>query len=365
LIKRSLKKRRKTCFRNIVKHMKENSAMSGMTVQEKQLKIALIFFLILGIVSLHYFTMHEKMLFHAVYRMLFYLPLILSSFWFGLSGAVFVSMAVCTLYVPYVILQWQGAVNDFNRILESVLFIFIALVLGYLAQKERQKHIELTRSENLAAIGRALSDVAHDMKTPLIAIGGFAQQVYNQLDTRDANRKKLDIIRQETARLETMVKGMLDFGRPIELKKSKTDLNQLILETLEVAGVMAEQSGVALQGDLEHLLPPLFIEPSRIKEVLLNLITNAIQASPPDEEILISTRHNNGKVILEVRDHGCGIPEENLKKVFQPFISKKKGGTGLGLAIVKKIVDAHGGEVFLSSNEGDGVTFSIVLLVSK
>lgn len=334
-----------------------------MATHEKQLKIGLIFFLILGIVGLHYFTMHEKMLHHAVYRMLFYLPLVLSSFWFGLNGAVFVSIAVCLLYVPYVILQWQGTINGFNRILESILFVFIAMVLGYLAQKERQKHKELIRSENLAAIGRALSEVAHDMKTPLIAIGGFAQQVYNKLDARDINRKKLHIVIRETVRLETMVKRMLDFGRPVELKKSKTDLNRLILDTLEVAGVMAEQSGVVLQGDLEPLLPQLLLEPSRIKEALLNLITNAIQASASDGEVWISTRNNNGKVILEVRDHGCGIPEENVKKVFQPFVSKKKDGTGLGLAIVKKIAEAHGGEVFLSPNEGNGVTFSIVLPV--
>ena len=124
------------------------------------------------------------------------------------------------------ILQWQGTANDFNRVLESILFIFIALVLGYLAQKERQKHEELTRSENLAAIGRALSEVAHDMKTPLIAIGGFSRQVYSRTDPCDTNRKKLDFVIQETTHLETMVERMLNFGRPIESKRSKLDLNQ-------------------------------------------------------------------------------------------------------------------------------------------
>jgi two-component system sensor histidine kinase HydH len=234
--------------------------MTGLkfAIQRKHLKISLIVFLISAILSLHYFTMQDKMLYHSVYRMLFYLPLVLSSFWFGLNGAVSVSIAVCILYVPYVILQWQGTVNDFNRLLESILFVFIALVLGYLAQKERQKQKELIRSENLAAIGRALSEVAHDMKTPLIAVGGFAQQVYNKLAASDTNRKKLDIIIKETMGLERMVRGMLDFGRPIELKRSKTDLNQLVFETLEIASVMAEQSRVALQGNLESLLPPPF-----------------------------------------------------------------------------------------------------------
>ncbi|MFC1869249.1 PAS domain-containing sensor histidine kinase [Thermodesulfobacteriota bacterium] len=333
-----------------------------MAVQEKQLKITLIVFLILVILSLHYFTMHEKVLHHAVYRMLFYLPLVLSSFWFGLRGAILVSITVSLLYLPYVIFRWQGIGYDFNKILESILFVFIALILGYLAQKEREKHKELMHSENLAAIGRALSEVAHDMKTPLIAIGGFAQQVYNKPEASETNRKKLNVVIQETARLEMMIKGMLDFGRPIELSRSKTDLNQLIRETLEVAGVMAKQSRVALKRDLEPL-PSLLLESSWIRQAILNLITNAIQASPPDGDVWISTRHSNGKVVLEVIDHGCGIPEENAKQIFQPFVSKKKGGAGLGLAIVKRIVDAHGGEVSLSLSAGKGVTFSLLFPV--
>jgi len=343
--------------------MKNNGALpaGGMAVKEDFLKLWLVVFLIVGIAGLHYFTIHDKMLHHAVYRMLFYLPLVLASFWFGLKGAVFVSVAVCLLYVPYVIVQWQGTVNDFNRILESLLFVFIALVLGYLAQKERQRHQELIRSENLAAMGRALSEVAHDMKTPLIAIGGFAQQVCSGLESVDIGRKKLQIVIQETARLEAMVKGMMDFGRPLDLEKSRTNFNRLILETLEVAEVMANQSSVALYDKLDPSLPPLSLEPSYMKQALLNLIANAIQASPPSGEVWISTRHSHRKVVLEIMDHGCGISCENMKNIFQPFVSKKKGGTGLGLAIVKKIVDAHGGEVLLRPNKEKGVTFSILL----
>ena len=115
--------------------MKSSLSWIRIAISEKQFKTALVFFLTLAIVSLHYFTIHEKIFHHAIYRMLFYLPLVLSSFWFGLKGAVFVSFTVFIFYFPYVILQWQGAVNDFNKILESILFIFIALVLGYLLDR--------------------------------------------------------------------------------------------------------------------------------------------------------------------------------------------------------------------------------------
>ena len=101
-----------------------------MAVQEKRLKIELIAFLILGILSLHYSTLHEKIFQHAVYRMLFYFPLVLGSFWFGLWGSIFISTAVVLLYLPFVISRWQGIAYDFNKILEGFLFVFIAFVMG-------------------------------------------------------------------------------------------------------------------------------------------------------------------------------------------------------------------------------------------
>jgi two-component system sensor histidine kinase HydH len=281
-----------------------------MAVQEKRLKIVLIVILVLGILSLHYFTLHQKIVYHAVYRMLFYLPLVLGSFWFGLRGSIFVSIAVALLYLPYVISRWQGIAYDFNKILEGILFVFIAIVLGYLVEKEKQKHKELIRSKSLAAMGRALSEVAHDMKTPLIAIGGFAQQVYKKLEPDDSNRNKLDVVIHETARLESMVKEMLDFGRPMEMMRSKIDLNQLVLDTTEIADVMARQSNVKLCVDLEPCLPTLSLDSSRIRQVLLNLIANAVHASPSEGEVMISTKCSKEKVIIDVIDHGCGIPEQ-------------------------------------------------------
>jgi signal transduction histidine kinase len=313
-----------------------------------------------GIIFLHYFTFPDLIYRHAFYRMLFYLPLVLGCFWFGLKGAIYVSTSVLILYTPYVFKQWQGfSFEDVHKLSEVAISIFIAFVLGFLVEKGKEKQIALLRAENLAAIGRALFEAAHEIKTPLVAIGGFADQVYRKLKSDDPNRRKLDVVIQETARLESLVNNMLDFGRTVELQTHKINLNELVLESLEVAQPLANKSGVVLKSDLDFSLPLFTADAPRVKRVLLNLMTNAVQASSADEVVLIRTRSVKEWAVLDVIDCGCGINQEDYENVFQPFFSTKKGGSGLGLPIVKKIVEAHAGEISFLSNGQKGVTFRV------
>jgi len=328
--------------------------------REARSKVLFIVLLISGILCLHYFTFPERRYHHAFYRMLFYLPLVLGSFWFGLKGAIGTSLAVSAFYLPYVITKWQGlSLEAFDQILEGVLYVVIAFVLGLLVERARERQRQLVEMESLAAMGRALSEVAHDMKTPLIAIGGLTTQVHRRLQEEDAGRKKLEVVIQETARLESMVKEMLDFGGPMRLYPDEQGLNELVVQSLEVVQAMAESPNVTLKKDLDTALPPLALDSARVKQLLLNLLSNAVQASPAGEEIWVRTHANRDHVELEVADHGCGIREENVESIFHPFVSTKKGGAGLGLAIVKKIAEAHGGNVSVRPNSGKGVTFAV------
>ena len=312
------------------------------------------------IVSLHYFTLPYMGYRHAFYRMLFYLPLVLGSFWFGMKGAMYVCASVSVLYLPYAMTQWKGfSLEDFHEVLEGFLYVIVAFIIGSLVEKERQEQRALVQAERLAAIGKAVSEVAHDMKTPLTIIGGFATLVSKKLSSEDPNQKRLGLVMQETERLDSMVKQMLDFGHPLELQTAKTSLNELLIETTEIAEPLSRNSAVDLRVDLEPSLPPLPLDSPRIKQVLLNLITNAVEASPAGECVLIRTVLESHAVALEVVDHGLGITEEHRQRVFDPFFSTKKGGTGLGLGIVKKIVEAHGGDVSFQSNPEKGATFRV------
>ncbi len=233
------------------------------------------------------------------------------------------------------------------------------------------RHIEreraekaLRNSENLAAMGRALSSVAHEIKTPLLAIGGFAKMVRRNLPQGSKDREKLDIVLQETGRLEKMVKDMLDFSRPLELRKSLENACGMVKETLSIVNSAAEAKEVSLEAHLRQCDKPVPMDGWRIKQVLINLIMNAIQASPKGEIVVINLNREKREVIFDVVDCGSGISPDQRSEIFSPFFTTKKEGTGLGLSIVKKIVDAHKGRIEVLDNPGAGVTFRVVLPIA-
>lgn len=322
--------------------------------------------MVITILFLHYFTFSDSAYHHAAFRILFYIPLILSAFWFGMKGSLSVCFGVVALYTPYIVENWNGlSVEEFERLMEGLLFVIIALILGILVERERKKHQALLEANSLAAVGKAVTEVAHDMKTPLMAIGGFASQMAWGLAEGDGNRKKLDIIIKETSRLDNMVKSMLEFGRPVQLALSQLDLNEVAEEVMDLAREDAEKNGIRVEKDLAENSPLVFADGDKVKRVFVNLVNNAIQASPCGEKVVISTHCEDGGVAFRVADRGCGIKEELLESVFHPFFTTKKGGTGLGLGIAKKIVEAHGGEICLCLNADRGVTFTAKLPLER
>jgi two-component system, OmpR family, phosphate regulon sensor histidine kinase PhoR len=229
-----------------------------------------------------------------------------------------------------------------------------------LIQRERAEKA-LRTSASLAAIGKALSSVAHDMKTPLIAIGGFTQIVQRHLDETSPDREKLDIVLKETRRLENMVKDMLDFSKPLELDRSRSNIAEVIHESITVVDAIAGEKGVKLHTELSDGIAPILIDVMRMKQVLVNLVLNAVQASPEDGMVTVSCHSNGTRLIIDVIDCGCGIPLDKRRDIFSPFVTTKKEGTGLGLPIVKKIVHAHNGYVEILDNQESGVTFRVAL----
>jgi len=320
------------------------------------LKIGLTSGLLIGISLLHYLTEPHEMELHAVHRRLYYLPLVLASFWFGIKGALAVSISAIALYFPYALYNWSGTFHDFDTLIEGGLYVFIALILGYLAERQKKEHAARIEAERLAAIGKVVSEIAHDMKSP---------PPPRKLSGDADNKKKLQVVIQETKRLEVMVKEMLEFGKPLELVLSMANINKLVQETVDVSKPVADKEGVVLKIEPDRSLPALNLDDSKLRQVLMNLIVNAIQASAAGEEVLVKTRRSNSEALVEITDRGCGISEEDREKIFQPFFSTKKQGTGLGLANVKRIMEAQEGKVTFRPNKDKGTTFIISLPLSK
>ncbi len=335
---------------------------SAMLYPIKWIKILAVAFMIVAVIGLHYLTPPQMRYQHAVYRMLFYLPLVLGGFWFGLRGTLAITASVISLYLIYLAGHRVSFSFDiFDKLLEMILYLVIALIIGVLVEKDRKKHAALLQAESLAAIGRTVSELAHDIKTPIIAIGGLVSQFSRSLPEDDPGRKKLGLAIQEAARLESMVNEMLEFGRPLELHPAKIDLNEIIEQCIGISEGMAERANVEIKAELDASMPSLALDVPRLKQVLLNLIANAVQASPPGESVLIKAYPMKDWGLVEVSDRGSGIKEEDQEIIFAPFFSTKRGGTGLGLAIVKKIIEAHGGKVSFRSNPETGATFVVQL----
>jgi signal transduction histidine kinase len=229
-----------------------------------------------------------------------------------------------------------------------------------LIQRERAEKA-LLEAESLAAMGRALSGLAHDIKTPLIAIGGFARQVQKHTEREGPDWKKLDIVLKETGRLEKMVKDMLDFSRPLQLDRSMEDINRVTEESLALLENPVRERRVKLESRLAPDPPMIYCDAMRMKQVIMNLVLNAIQATAEGQTIRVRTHQRPGRVLIDVTDSGSGIPPEKREDIFLPFVSTKKEGTGLGLPIVKKIVEAHQGHIEILDNLEKGLTFRVVI----
>lgn len=219
----------------------------------------------------------------------------------------------------------------------------------------------LREAEYLSAMGRSLAGVAHDMKTPLVAIGGFSRLVRGHLEKESPDRRMLDIVIAETLRMESMVKEMLHFARPLELKMSMENINRVIKESLSVVEPAARERGVRILSRTSPDIAPVAIDVMRMKQVIINLAMNAVQASPEGATVVVSSYRRGTNLIVDTIDRGSGIPPERREEIFYPFVSTKKHGTGLGLSIVKKIIDAHGGEVRIVDNPEGGIIFRVLI----
>jgi two-component system sensor histidine kinase HydH len=325
-------------------------------------RILIIFLLIALITFFHYSTELKAHRYHIFYQGLYFFPILLSGLWFGLRGGLAASLGVTILYLPFTVIRWSAfSAEDINSLLEMGLYNLVAVVLGVLRDRERADQFRLREAENLAAIGRAASILAHDMKTPLIAIAGLSRSIRRNVNAEEKDVRKLEIVTQEAQRLESMIKDMLDFSRPLELHLTNQDVQHVIKDSFDVVSDLASERKVSLRVQLSPDLPPCLSETARLKQVLINLLSNALDASPPGGAVSVSASQKGKRLILDVTDQGPGIPRDKRREVFLPFHSTKPGGTGLGLAIVKKIVEAHQGQVEILDGEKSGTVARVIL----
>ncbi len=237
------------------------------------------------------------------------------------------------------------------------------------AQKETEQ--QLIRSARLAAVGEMAAGVAHELNNPLTTVAGFVELVLDELPEDWSQRADLELVLREARRARSVVRNLLDFSRPGENIRLRTDMNALIGEVLTLVQHLIRTTGVELRLQLWDELPWVRVDPNQIKQVLLNLVHNALQAMPHGGVLTVQTTHKRRNrqrwLIVRVEDTGVGIHEENLSRIFEPFFTTRPvgSGTGLGLSVSYGIIKEHGGHIEVDSTPGKGSVFTVWLPVGK
>lgn len=225
---------------------------------------------------------------------------------------------------------------------------------------------ELVRnSERLAAMGQVVAEIIHEIKNPLIVIGGFARQLVREIEEDGRKRKKLGIIVNEIVGLEKLLQELRNLFLPRKPELLEVDLVRMLRSTGDLVEAECKKYKIRLGMDIGK--EPLFVlgDEAKLKEVLLNLARNAIEAMKEGGTLVFSCHAKGQHAELSVSDEGSGISPSDMEKIFTPFFTTKTRGTGLGLSICKRIIEDHpGGSLTFESEPGKGTTFKIVMPLS-
>jgi signal transduction histidine kinase len=230
------------------------------------------------------------------------------------------------------------------------------------ARQLRRQQEELLRTEQLAAVGQLAAGVAHEVRNPLMSIKLLIEASLRSNGRQPLNRRDLEVIHGEVARLEQTVQDFLDFARPTAPRRQNLDLREPLNSALALVRTRAKQQNVRVELQTPDHPVPAEVDRDQLQTVLVNLLLNALDAMPQGGVLHARLGcSENGSIVLSIADTGAGIPSEILPRLFTPFLSSKPTGTGLGLSISRRIIQDHGGRLEASNLPEGGACFRIVI----
>jgi signal transduction histidine kinase/putative methionine-R-sulfoxide reductase with GAF domain len=225
---------------------------------------------------------------------------------------------------------------------------------------------QLIRSEKLAALGQLAAGIAHEIRNPLTSINILIHSITEKLPSGDSHKEDLQVIEEEIHRMNEIVDQFLRFAKPTPPLFQKAGVASIFEETLSLLRPQIEKQLVAVEKEFQSF-PNIPMDYEQIKQVILNLLLNAIQAMPKGGRLTLKSQNSeDGQwTRISIQDSGIGIPAEDINKLFDPFFSTKEGGIGLGLSIAHRIIDQHHGKIEVESVPGEGTLFTIWLPIHK
>jgi len=327
---------------------------------------------------LHFLTPTDQIVWHEIYQRLYYIPIIAAALLFGLRGGLAASIFTTVIYSPHIYLHWQHGHFDYsiNQYAEIVIFNLVGGIMGALgdrlrkareraernAEERRQAYDELQdtfqqllQAEKLTSLGELSAGIVHEVRNPLASIKGAIEILGDELGPDSPRREFAELAVKEIERLDKMVGEYLRFAQPGKLAVEPSNINDIVESVAALIENQALSKGILIEKELDDSLPKLSIDTEQIRQVLLNLAINALQAVSNGGRIAFITKKKNELCVVEVEDSGEGISQANLAKIFDPFFTTKEKGVGLGLSIAHKIINEHGGQLSASNRKGGTV----------
>jgi signal transduction histidine kinase len=361
----------------------------------RKILFAILVLIVIGIGFLHFSTPGYQVFYHDMYRRLSYFPIVLGAIWFGVWGGLVLAVMSSIAFIPHVLLYIGEETGTYlSELTEIVLYLAAGTVTGIIAGREtslRQRYKDLSEkleksydklhretqllieveeqlsaAQKLSALGQLSASLAHEIKNPLSSIKGTAEILLDEFPKDHPKREFVEILLKETTRLNNTVEEVLQFSRRgIQGNKKEDTLTEPLSQVIDrVTNLLASElrkKSIALTISGWEISKSFKVAGDKFSQVFLNLILNAIDASPPKGEIFIETAINGSLYTVSVTDNGAGIADELKDTIFNPFYSTKEGGTGLGLSISKKIVESYGGELSITDVEKGGACFTVSL----
>jgi two-component system sensor histidine kinase HydH len=229
----------------------------------------------------------------------------------------------------------------------------------------RQMENEVTRSRHLNSIGSLAAGVAHEIRNPLSSIKGFAVYFKERLSGNKEDEQMADVMIAETERLNRVISQLIEFARPLELKKEKIQFVKLVHHTIKLITADAQKNKISVEIDAAAEIPAVEVDPDKIKQVLLNIFLNSLAALKDGGKLTIELKPRVDNLTVIISDNGAGIKKLDLPRIYDPYFTSKPAGTGLGLAVVQKIMEAHGGKINVESTVGQGTKVFLYFPLTK
>jgi two-component system, NtrC family, sensor histidine kinase HydH len=336
-----------------------------------------------GIAAVQHVTPLDRAHWHYIFPRLYYFPIVFAALYDGWRGGLLVALlSSAAFFQQFLFSDDLFTERLINRYLELISFCTLAVLTGVYTDRERQQKKSyqevasklsdvyetlqtnfegMKRAERLSAIGHLSAGLAHEIRNPLASISGAASILRRNLPADEKLERCVHIIDAECQRLNRLLTNFLNFARPRLPSFQQTNLRALLKDVIQVAEHALSKRQIRLMDQVDNDLPDVECDPDQVRQVLLNLLINAIEASPDGAAITLSAQAEEGRVVIRVVDEGSGVAPEHIEKLFDPFFTTKESGTGLGLPVAHQIVGQMGGNLSARRNGDRGMTFSVAL----